>query len=73
MIVPAGGYAMLLFGREPAFMVGGATVLNALPVAIAAAETAVRLERLNGTGTSRTAAYALPSADALREFEQHLA
>jgi hypothetical protein len=31
-------------------------VLNGLPVAVAAAETAVRLRRLNGTGTSRRAA-----------------
>lgn len=72
VIVPAGGYPMLLFGCEPAFAVGGATVLNGLPVAIAAAETAVRLRRLNGTATSRRRSYALPPAEALAEFEQLL-
>jgi hypothetical protein len=35
-------------------------VLNGLPVTVAAAETAIRLSRLNGTGTSRCTAYALP-------------
>ena len=34
MVIPAGGYPMLLFGREPAFTIDGATVLNGLPVAV---------------------------------------
>ena len=72
VIIPAGGYPMLLFGREPSFTVQGATVLNGLPVAVAAAETAVRLRRLNGTGTSRRATYALPVREAVDEFRQHL-
>jgi Asp/Glu/hydantoin racemase len=70
VIIPAGGYPMLLFGREPGFTVGGATVLNGLPVAVAAAETAVRLKHLNGTGTSRRATYALPVPEAVEEFRQ---
>jgi len=68
VIIPAGGYPMLLFTREQSFAIGGATVLNGLPVAVAAAETAVRLSRLNGTGTSRRTAYALPPGEALTEF-----
>jgi allantoin racemase len=68
VIVPAGGYPMLLFAREPSFSIGGATVLNGLPVAVAAAETAIRLSRLNGTGASRRTAYALPPAEAVTEF-----
>jgi allantoin racemase len=72
VIVPAGGYPMLLFGRERSFTVKGATVLNGLPVTIAAAETAVRLRRLNGTGTSRRASYALPVPEAVAEFEDLL-
>ena len=72
VIVPAGGYPMLLFGRESSFTVEGATILNGLPVAIAAAETAVRLRRLNGTGTSRRASYALPVPQAVEEFRDHL-
>ena len=68
VIIPAGGYPMLLFTREQSFAIGGATVLNGLPVAVAAAETAVRLSRLNGTGTSRRTAYALPPSEAVTEF-----
>jgi hypothetical protein len=68
VIVPAGGYPMLLFAREPSFTIGGATVLNGLPVAVAAAETAIRLSRLNGTGTSRRTAYALPPGEAVADF-----
>jgi allantoin racemase len=68
VIIPAGGYPMLLFGREHGFTIGGATVLNGLPIAVAAAETAIRLRRLNGTCTSRRASYALPPAGAVEEF-----
>jgi hypothetical protein len=68
VIIPAGGYPMLLFTREPSFAMGGAMVLNGLPVAVAAAETAVGLTRLNGTGTSRRTAYAPPPGEAVTEF-----
>jgi Asp/Glu/hydantoin racemase len=68
VIIPAGGYPMLLFAREQSFAVGGAMVLNGLPVTVAAAETAIGLGRLNGTGTSRRAAYALPPSEAVAEF-----
>jgi allantoin racemase len=68
VIIPAGGYPMLLFGREHGLTIGGATVLNGLPVAVAAAETAIRLRRLNGTSTSRRAGYALPPGEAVEEF-----
>ncbi len=68
VIVPAGGYPMLLFARERAFTVGGATVLNGLPVALSAAETAVRLGELNGCGASRRGTYSLPPAEAIAEF-----
>lgn len=67
-VIIAGGYPMLLFAREQSFAIGGATVLNGLPVAVAAAETAIRLSRLNGTGTSRRTAYALPPGEAVTEF-----
>jgi len=59
---------MLLFAREPSFAIGGATVLNGLPVVVATAETAIRLSRLNGSGTSRRTAYALPTDEAMTEF-----
>ncbi|MBA2559978.1 MAG: hypothetical protein H0V07_08840 [Propionibacteriales bacterium] len=49
VIVPAGDYPMLLFALERDFDLGGATVLNGLPVVLEWARTAVRLQRLNGT------------------------
>jgi allantoin racemase len=73
VVIPAGGYPMLLFAREASFAIEGATVLNGLPVAIAAAATAVRLARLNGTGTSRCGTFALPAAEAVDEFERTFA
>lgn len=72
VVVPAGGYPMLLFGREQGFTVDRAVVLNGLPVTLAAAETAVRLERLNGTVTSRRDTYALPVPEAVEEFRTQL-
>jgi Asp/Glu/hydantoin racemase len=72
VIILAGGYPMLLFAHEAGFHVEGATVLNGLPVTIAAAETAIRLTRLNGTGTSRRPTYALPPREAIAEFERVL-
>jgi Asp/Glu/hydantoin racemase len=71
VIIPAGGYPMLLFSREDSFTIGGATVLNGLPVALAAAQTAVSLRRLNGTATSRRSAFALPAPEAIKEFREH--
>ena len=73
VVIAAGGYPMLLFGREPAFTVDDAVVLNGLPVAITAAETAVRLRRLNGTCTSRRGAFALPVPEAVAEFRAFFA
>ena len=72
LVIPAGGYPMLLFGREHGFAIDGATVLNGIPVALSAAETAVRLRRLNGTTTSRRETYALPRPEAIEEFRNHL-
>ncbi|MFD5429563.1 aspartate/glutamate racemase family protein [Streptomyces sp. NPDC127084] len=70
VVIPAGGYPMLLFARERSFTIGGAMVLDGLPVTVLAAEVAARLKHLNGTGTSRTPGFALPSAAALQEFVQ---
>lgn len=71
VVIPAGGYPMLLFSREREFTIAGALVLNGLPVAIAAAQTAVSLRRFNGTTTSRGTAFALPPAEAIEEFREH--
>jgi allantoin racemase len=68
VVILAGGYPMLLFAAEQGFTINGATVVNGLPIAVAAAETAVRLRRLNGTCTSRGATYALAPPEAVAEF-----
>jgi allantoin racemase len=68
VIILAGGYPMLLFATEQGFTINGAMVVNGLPVAVAAAETAVTMRRLNGTCTSRAGTYALPPQEAVAEF-----
>lgn len=64
---------MLLFSREERFTVKGAVVLNGLPVALAAAQTAAWLKRLNGTAMSRRSAFELPAPEAIEEFHEHFA
>lgn len=43
-------------------------MLGGIPVVLLAAETAIRLQRLQNTTVSRVGGYALPSTDALEEF-----
>lgn len=68
VIIPAGGLPALLFSRLKTFRVGQATVLNCIAVLAKMTETAVKLHRLDGTGTSRAATFQKPSAKALQEF-----
>jgi hypothetical protein len=61
------GYDAFVIGhfQEPALS-------NGLAVAVAAAETVIRLARLNRTATSRRSTYALPPGEAVAEFERLL-
>ncbi len=70
VIVPTGGIPMMLFGGEPNAHVAGAPVINGVTVVIKAAEMALRLKRLGVAGVSRLpqSGFALPSAQALKEF-----
>jgi allantoin racemase len=68
VIIPAGGLPALLFSRLKNFTVGKALVLNCIAVLAKMTETAVALNRLDGTGASRAATFQQPSAKALREF-----
>ncbi len=68
VIIPAGGLPSLLFSRLKDFTVGDAVVLNCIAVLAKVAETAVALQRLDGTRASRAATFRKPSAKALREF-----
>jgi allantoin racemase len=68
VIIPAGGYPMLLFARERGLSVRSAIVLDGIPVTLLAAETAIRLKRMHGIAASRAGAYALPPVGAVEEF-----
>ncbi|HEU4686677.1 MAG TPA: aspartate/glutamate racemase family protein [Nitrospira sp.] len=68
VIIPAGGLPSLLFSRLTRFTVGPAPVLNAIAVLAKMCETAVALNRIDGTGASRAGAFQQPSAKALQEF-----
>ena len=70
VIIPAGGLPMLLFSKEKDFTIGGATVLNGITVAAKAAETAVKLRRLDGTSVSRRSWFSKASPEAVQEFLQ---
>lgn len=64
VVIPAGGLPSLLFGSELRMMAGDAVVMDSLSVSVAAAETAVRLARFNGLGTSRALTFRLPWKEA---------
>ena len=66
MIIPAGGFPSMLLEDEKDMNLGGAILLNGLGVVVKAAEGAVDLRRLNGTGPSRMSTFAPPSAAALK-------
>jgi allantoin racemase len=73
VIVPAGGIPMMLFGNEPEANIDGAPIVNGVTVVIKAAEMAAKLRRLGVAVASRhpQSGFALPSAQALKEFLSH--
>ncbi|MEO1103731.1 MAG: aspartate/glutamate racemase family protein [Pseudomonadota bacterium] len=71
VIVAGGGIPMLLFAGVRAHRIKDAPVMNGLPVALMAAETAVRLGRLNGLEASRRSDFARPPDWVLEEFLTH--
>ncbi len=68
VVIPAGGIPMLLFAREMGFEIDGAPVLSGIPLVVKLAEMAIKLQRINGTATSRAGGYAKPPAQALADF-----
>ena len=66
VIIPAGGFPSMLLEDEKDMNLGGAILLNGLGVVVKAAEGAIDLRRLNGTGPSRMSTFASPSAAALK-------
>lgn len=70
VLIPGGGIPMLLFGKQHGFNVGGAPVLNGLPVLIKMTEMAVSLKRETGVAMSRTGDMGIPPEHVLEELLQ---
>jgi Asp/Glu/hydantoin racemase len=72
VLIPAGGLPALVLSRRAGLEVGGAAVLNPVPVLAKHAEAAVALARLGLPVASRRGAFTLPSTKALDEFLETL-
>lgn len=62
---------MLLFSSIRAHNVGGAPVINGIPIVVKLAEAAVKLRRLTGLGVSRVSDYVKPPGEIIEEFRLH--
>jgi Asp/Glu/hydantoin racemase len=68
VIVPAGGLPMMLYASQPGANFEGAPIVNGVTVIAKAAEMAIKLRRIAGTGVSRRSNFAKPPERALKEF-----
>ncbi len=68
VLIPGGGIAMLLFARIFDHNIGGAPVINGIPILVKAAEMAVKLKRLTGLSASRTGEFEKPPPEVIEEF-----
>jgi allantoin racemase len=73
VLIPAGGLPALVLSRRPGLTIGGAVVLNGVPILAKHAEAAVKLKALGLPEASRRAAFARPSERCLEEFVASLA
>ncbi len=73
VIVPAGGLPMLLFGQQTGTAPDGVAILNGLPVAMEAAQSAVRLRANYGIAPARVGTYRPPTVNALDQLLAGLA
>lgn len=73
VLIPAGGLPALVLSRRAGLEVGGAAVLNAVPVLAKHTEAAVALAQLGLPVASRRGTFALPSERAHEEFLAALA
>ena len=71
VILPGGGIPMLLFSRLKGHVVGGAPVINGIPIVVKLAETAVKLRRLTGLSVSRTSDFVKPPPEIIAEFRSN--
>lgn len=68
VLIPAGGLPALVLSRRAGLTVGGAVVLNGVPVLAKLGEAAVRLQGLGVPEASRRRSFARPSDAAAAEF-----
>ena len=68
VLIPGGGIAMLLFAKIFDHNIGGAPVINGIPILVKAAEMAVKLKRLTGLSASRTGEFEKPPPEVIEEF-----
>ncbi|MBW4051011.1 MAG: hypothetical protein HIU85_06025 [Proteobacteria bacterium] len=71
VLLPGGGIPMLLFSSIRGHNVGGAPVINGIPIVVKLAEAAVKLRRLTGLGVSRASDYVKPPREIIEEFRSH--
>lgn len=71
VLIPGGGIPMLLFAALRGHAVDGAPVVNGIPIALKAAEMAVKLRRLTGLGPSRAGEFVQPPPEVIEEFMTH--
>lgn len=71
VLIPGGGIPMLLFSNFHDHTVGGAPVINGIPIAVKMAEMAVSLRRQTGQGVSRTGDYVKAPGHVIEEFLSH--
>lgn len=71
VVIPGGGIPMVLFSQFKNHNVGGAPVVNGIPVALKMAEMAVSLKQLTGQSVSRTGDYVKAPPEVIEEFLTH--
>jgi allantoin racemase len=71
VLIPGGGIPMLLFAGIHGHVIGGAPVMNGIPVTVKMAEMAVKLKRATGLSTSRVSDFFQPPKEVLDEFMAH--
>ena len=68
VLIPGGGIPMLLFSQLQAHRVGGAPVINGIPIVVKMAEMAVKLKQMTGIAVSRTSDFIQPPPEIIEEF-----
>lgn len=68
VLIPGGGIPMLLFSQIQQHTVGGAPVINGIPIVVKMAEMAVKLKHCTGLSTSRVSDFVKPPPEILEEF-----